>query len=97
MATTLVSTAERDVLLAGLPGWSYDAAHGAISKSFRFPDFVAAFGFMARVALVAERAGHHPDWNNVYDRVDIRLTTHDAGGLTQRDFELAQAIELLAD
>ena len=96
MALTRLTAAERATLLAGLPGWSYDPSRDAIAKSFRFPDFVAAFGFMARVALVAERAGHHPDWSNVYDRVDIRLTTHDAGGVTQQDIELAQAIELLA-
>lgn len=64
-----------------------------IEKSFHFTSFVQAFGFMSRVALLAERADHHPDWSNSYNRVHIRLTTHQAGGLTQRDFELARRLE----
>jgi 4a-hydroxytetrahydrobiopterin dehydratase len=63
-----------------------------IERSFRFPDFVSAFGFMAEVALVAERMNHHPEWTNVYGRVDVALSTHDAGGLTRLDFELARAM-----
>ncbi|GAB4408321.1 MAG: 4a-hydroxytetrahydrobiopterin dehydratase [Bacteroidia bacterium] len=79
--------------LAALPGWQY--ADQGIEKSFVFRDFVAAFGFMSRVALLAEKADHHPDWSNVYNRVHIRLSTHEAGGLTRRDFDLAAQIEAL--
>jgi 4a-hydroxytetrahydrobiopterin dehydratase len=82
--------------LAALPGWSLRS-----DKLYRrcvFADFVAAFGFMTRVALLAEAADHHPEWSNVYNRVDIHLTTHDAGGITQRDFDLARRISgLLAE
>jgi 4a-hydroxytetrahydrobiopterin dehydratase len=73
--------------LAHLPGW--DLVQGKLHRSFLFEDFARAFGFMTAVALVAERANHHPDWSNVYSRVTIDLTTHDAGGVTDRDFELA--------
>ena len=76
--------------LQSLPGWTHDAARGAIHRSFRFADFSQAFAFMTRVALYAERHDHHPEWSNVYNRVDILLTTHDAGGLTQRDIDLAR-------
>lgn len=76
--------------LAELPDWRRDGE--GIARDFRFDDFVAAFSFMAAVALLAERADHHPEWSNVYNRVSIRLTTHDAGGLTRRDFDLASAI-----
>lgn len=86
---------ERDAVLALLPGWSLRTDGTAISRTFAFADFSAAFGFMARVALAAERQGHHPDWSNVYGRVDITLTTHEAGGLTQRDVALAKAIDRL--
>lgn len=73
--------------------WRIDDSQ--LKKSFVFADFVAAFGFMTRVALLAETLGHHPDWSNGYNRVDIALTTHDAGGLTERDFTLAARIEAL--
>jgi 4a-hydroxytetrahydrobiopterin dehydratase len=82
--------------LAALPGWTYDKGRDAITRSVTFADFVAAFGFMARVALLAEKADHHPEWQNVYNRVDILLTTHDAGGLSTRDVALAHAIDTLA-
>lgn len=68
---------------------------GALRKRFRFPDFVAAFGFMTRAALVAQSMDHHPDWRNVYDRVEVDLSTHDAGGITALDFELARRMEEL--
>ena len=68
----------------------------AIVRQFAFKDFVQAFGFMTEVGLLAERANHHPEWSNVYNRVEIRLTTHDAGGLTQRDFSLATEIDQAA-
>ena len=80
-------------LLATLPAWQHDARRGAIQRSFRFADFSQAFGFMAELALVAERADHHPEWFNVYNRVDITLTTHDAQGLTQRDIDFARCAD----
>jgi len=84
-----------EVELSALPGWSHDAERGAIRKRFTFRDFNEAFGFMTRVALEAEKADHHPDWSNVWNRVDITLTTHDAGGLTSRDIALATKIEAI--
>lgn len=80
-------------LLASLPGWSF--SNDGIEKEFQFPDFVQAFGFMSQVAILAEKADHHPEWSNVYNRVQIRLSTHDAGGLTDKDFDLARSIESL--
>lgn len=77
--------------LPGVPGWTLKG--DGIERSYRFADFVEAFGFMARVALLAEKADHHPEWSNVYNKVDIRLTTHDAGGISARDFALARAID----
>ncbi|MGB3690613.1 MAG: 4a-hydroxytetrahydrobiopterin dehydratase [Jannaschia helgolandensis] len=74
-------------------GWSGGA--DAITRQFKFENFSQAWGFMTRVALLAEAANHHPDWRNVWNRVDIRLTTHDAGGLTQKDIDLARAIDKL--
>jgi 4a-hydroxytetrahydrobiopterin dehydratase len=74
-------------------GWT--ERDGGIEKDFVFVDFSEAWGFMARVAMLAEKIDHHPNWSNVYNKVHIRLTTHDAGGLTQKDYALAQAIETL--
>lgn len=91
-----LTDAERDAGLARLPAWSLRADGLAIEREFRFADFSAAFAFMTRVALLAEKADHHPDWSNVWNRVSIALTTHDAGGLTQRDMALAEAIERVA-
>lgn len=88
--------AERDRLLSELTGWKHEPKRDAITKRFTFDDFVSAFGFMTRVALLAEKADHHPEWSNVYNRVDILLTTHDADGLSKRDVELAKAIEKVA-
>jgi 4a-hydroxytetrahydrobiopterin dehydratase len=76
-------------LLAALPQWQYDEVRGAITREFRFADFAQAFAFMTQIALAAEQRNHHPEWSNVYNRVRITLTTHDAGGLTQRDIDLA--------
>ena len=90
-----LSEAERDAALQGLPGWSLRGDGLAIERTFRFKDFSEAFAFMTRVALLAERADHHPEWSNVYNRVEITLTTHDAGGLSQRDMAMAQAIGAL--
>jgi 4a-hydroxytetrahydrobiopterin dehydratase len=91
-----LSEAERDAALAELDGWTHEAERDAIRKSFKFRDFGEAFGFMTRVALEAEKADHHPEWRNVWNKVDILLTTHDAGGLTGRDVALARKIEAIA-
>ena len=90
-----LSDREREDGLSGLNGWVYDEKAGAIDHVFKFKDFSEAFAFMTRVALAAEKAGHHPDWSNVYNRVEIYLTSHDAGGLTERDFRLAARIDRL--
>lgn len=84
-------------LLARHPGWALRADGLAISRSFRFADFSEAFAFMTRVALYAEKVDHHPEWSNVYNRVDITLTTHDAGGLSARDAAMAAAIDGLLE
>ena len=91
-----LSDAERAEALDALPDWDYDEGRDAISRTIVFTDFAEAFGFMTQVALLAERANHHPEWSNVYNRVTIRLTTHDLGGLSSRDAELAQAIDSLS-
>ena len=90
-----LSEEERIVALATVPAWDYDEKAGSISRAFRFGDFVDAFGFMSRVALLAERQNHHPDWTNVYNRVTITLTDYEAGWLSQRDIDLAVAIDQL--
>jgi len=95
MAIAKLSDTERDSLPRTLPEWTLDESRDAIRRSFRFEDFVEAFGFMSKVALLAERADHHPEWANVYNRVDIVLTTHDADGLSARDVALAKAIDRL--
>jgi len=83
--------------LDSLPLWqSAEEDRPAIRRALRFPDFNAAFGFMTRVALRADKADHHPEWSNVYDRVEIVLTTHDAGGVTARDVDLARFIDQVA-
>lgn len=88
-----LNDAERAQLLPSLEGWEPDTARDGLTKRFVFVDFVQAFGFMTQVALLAEKADHHPEWSNVYNRVDIMLTTHDAGGLSMRDVDLARAID----
>ncbi len=88
--------AARASLAADLPEWRLAEGRDAIRRSFRFADFSAAWGFMARVALLAEAQDHHPEWSNVWNRVDILLTTHDAGGLSARDLRLARAIDRVA-
>ncbi|MCC7321493.1 MAG: 4a-hydroxytetrahydrobiopterin dehydratase [Rubellimicrobium sp.] len=94
-----LDSAARQALLPPLGDSGWRAApdgRDAIVKSLRFRDFSEAWGFMARVALVAEKAGHHPEWANVWNRVEITLTTHDAGGLSRQDIDLAQRIDRLA-
>lgn len=95
MAVKLAGEA-RGRALAELQGWRTVDGRDAITKTFKFKDFNAAFAFMTRVALMAERMDHHPEWSNVYDRVEITLTSHDAGGLTERDIRLAKFIDLMA-
>jgi 4a-hydroxytetrahydrobiopterin dehydratase len=89
----VLSESARDSALASLPHWEYDAQARGVRRTMRFADFAEAFGFMTRVAILAEKADHHPEWFNVYNRVEIMLTTHDAGGLSQRDIDLAAAID----
>jgi 4a-hydroxytetrahydrobiopterin dehydratase len=95
MAIPRLTEAERAAALADLPGWSLRADGLAITRAFRFADFSEAFAFMTRVALLAEKADHHPEWSNVYNRVQVTLTTHDAGGLSGRDVGMARAIDAL--
>ena len=83
----------RAAALAKLPGWTEVAGRDAITRKFVFRDFNAAFGFMTRAALVAEKLDHHPEWSNVWNKVEVILTTHDAGGLTDKDVALATAMD----
>jgi 4a-hydroxytetrahydrobiopterin dehydratase len=96
MARTPYDESAVQAALARLPGWTYDPQRPALQRLFVFADFSAAFGFMTRVALLAERMNHHPEWRNVYNRVDVVLTTHDAGGVTELDVEMALAMNTLA-
>lgn len=82
--------------LSGLEGWKLNDDKTAISRSFKFADFNAAFGFMTRIALKAEQLDHHPDWHNVYNTVDITLSTHDVGGLSEKDIVMARFVSALA-
>ena len=91
-----LDAAQRAAALKELAGWRAEPARDAIVKTFVFGDFVEAFGFMTKAALVAERMDHHPEWSNVYKTVNVLLTTHDAGGLTMKDVELARAMDLAA-
>lgn len=93
MAVTPASEAEIAAALRDLSEWT--RAGSAITRTFKFADFNQAWGFMTRVALLAERQDHHPDWRNVWNTVEISLSTHDAGGLSARDFKLAKAIDQL--
>jgi len=92
----MLSDVNRDAALAGLPHWSYDSERRAIARSFRFADFGTAFAFMTQVALAAEKADHHPDWTNVWNRVDVLLSTHSAGGVTAKDIALAAEMDRFA-
>ena len=91
-----LSGAERAKALSGLAGWSELSGRDAIAKSFKFKTFSEAFGFMARVALLAEKMDHHPEWTNIYNQVDVVLSTHSAQGLTELDVKLAQKMDLFA-
>lgn len=89
--------ADRDAALSPLlaSGWALSEGRDALERTFRFKDFVEAFGWMTRAALLAERMDHHPEWSNVWNRVSVTLTTHDAGGLTDLDIRLAQAMDAI--
>ena len=95
MAERLTAEARKQAL-GGLSGWTEVQGRDAIGKTFVFKDFNEAFGFMARAALVAEKMDHHPEWFNVYKTVDVTLSTHDAGGLTELDVKLAETMNALA-
>jgi 4a-hydroxytetrahydrobiopterin dehydratase len=86
----------RKGMAARLPGWGLVEGRDAIRKTFKFGDFSEAFGFMTRCALVAEKMDHHPEWTNVWNRVDVTLATHSAGGLTELDVKLAEAMNKIA-
>lgn len=88
-----MTDAERDDAMASLSGWAYDAAAKAINKTFTFTDFSEAWAFMNRAALLAEKMDHHPEWFNVYNRVEVKMTTHDADGVTELDIAMANAME----
>lgn len=96
MAIAKLTDAERASMAAKLPAWKPVAGRDAIQRSLQFADFRAAFGFMTQVALLAEKQDHHPEWFNLWNRVDITLATHDAGGLSKRDIVLAEAIDAVA-
>jgi 4a-hydroxytetrahydrobiopterin dehydratase len=94
--TERLSVQARTEALKALPKWSEVDGRDAIARTFTFKDFNEAFGFMSRVALVAEKRDHHPEWRNVYRTVEVVLATHDAGGVTMRDVELAKAMDAIA-
>ena len=93
--TKLSGEARREAL-AGLPGWREAEGRDAIARTFKFKNFSEAFGFMARVALAAEKMDHHPDWTNVWNKVDVLLSTHSEGGVTEKDIKLARAMDRLS-
>ncbi|KLI65092.1 4a-hydroxytetrahydrobiopterin dehydratase [Aurantiacibacter marinus] len=95
MAVEGLTRSDAEEELGTLNGWAFTRGGDAIGRTFQFDDFSEAFAFMARVALLAEKMDHHPEWSNVYNKVDIELTTHDAGGLSLLDMKMARAIEEL--
>ena|SRR5579864_7392105 len=96
MAQLVLDAEARKAALRDLPGWAELAGRNAIGRTFTFKDFNEAFGFMSRVALIAEKNDHHPEWRNVYKTVEVVLATHDAGGVTARDIDLAKAMNAVA-
>ena len=94
MTITKATSAEIDNFLQYGTNWT--AADGMLQRTFTFRNFREAFGFMTEVALVAENSNHHPEWGNVYNRVTVQLTTHDAGGITEKDFDLAHQMDSIA-
>jgi len=95
MAKKLTGAARAEAI-GGLDGWAEVESRDAIAKTFTFDDFNAAFGFMSRVALLAERMDHHPEWFNVYNKVEVTMSSHDAGGVTERDVRMAKFMDELA-
>ena len=95
MSVEELTQEERDSWLRALPEWSLAREGKAIERKFEFSDFAEAFAFMTRIAIIAEKRDHHPEWFNVYNRVEITLTTHDAGGLSLRDVNMAKKIDKL--
>ena len=92
-----LTSTQQAALLPSLSHWRFDAERGGlIAREFVFQDFAQAFGFMSQIALIAERRNHHPEWFNVYNRVQVTLTTHDVGGLSMKDIELARAMDRVA-
>lgn len=92
-----LTSTEVSTLLQALPDWRHETGRGGlIAREFKFHDFAQAFGFMAQIAVIAESRNHHPEWFNVYNRVQVTLTTHDAGGLTMKDIELARTMDRVA-
>ena len=91
-----LSAEAKEAALNGLPGWAAASGRDAMTRTFTFKDFNEAFGFMCRVALVAEKRDHHPEWRNVYRTVEVTLATHDAGGVTMLDIELARTMDAIA-
>ena len=96
MARQKLDSTEVADMLAALDGWSVGKDHGSISRQFLFRNFSEAFGFMTRVAMLAEKLDHHPEWSNVYKTVNVTLSTHDAGGLTELDFKMAAGMDKFA-
>lgn len=96
ITTPRLEGSQRQAAIVSLKNWHDDGARDAIEKTFKFADFSAAFGFMTRVALVAESMNHHPEWSNTWNKVHIVLTSHDVKGISSRDIDLAQAIDRLA-
>lgn len=92
MSVEILSNEAVEEALKNLAGWSYDQKNKAITKSFKFKDFKEAFAFMTRVALMAEQDDHHPEWFNVYNRIDVKMTTHDVNGVSEKDIRLATAM-----
>ena len=95
--TSKLSGEERAAALAALAGWAEADGRDAIEKTFKFTDFNAAFGFMTRVALYADKVDHHPEWFNVYNRVEVTLATHDVGGVSMRDVAMAKFMDEVAE
>lgn len=96
MAKTKLSESELNSAVTDLENWVVNEDGTAITKSFKFANFIKAFGFMTQMAIVAEKMNHHPEWFNVYNRVEVKLTTHDSAGVTELDIELAKAMDKAA-
>ena len=96
MAVSKLNDGAREAVMGDIPAWTYDSDASGIRRQFRFADFAEAFAFMTRIAIHAEKVDHHPEWFNVYNRVDVFLTTHDVDGLSMRDIALAKIMDGIA-